>query len=129
MTELNDTLLTVILILGSLVLLVLIFVLLKVADSLQRMQEEVADLTKQVKPLIEKVTAVSVQAEELLNDLNEQKNVLETSVMRVRDMTDSIYTTFNSLYLEVAPTVDSITVFLANVRRGINTFLSTWKGR
>jgi uncharacterized protein YoxC len=128
MTELNDTLLTVILILGSLVLIVLTVVLLKVADSLKHMETEVARLTNEVMPLIERLSGVSAQAELMLNDLAQQKDAIETSVLRIRDMADSVYYSFQSLYVEVAPTVDTLAAFLRNARRGINTFLATWKG-
>jgi len=127
MAEINDGLLSVMLVLGSLVLLVVIFVLVKISNTLQRMQEEMAKLSNEVHPLLERVTAVSEQSETLLRELNAQKEHIEYSVMRVRDITDSLYRSYSSLYVELAPTVDSTARFLARVRRGIETFLETWR--
>jgi uncharacterized protein YoxC len=127
MAELNDILLSVILILGSLVLIVLIFVLVRVSNSLQSVEAEVKKLTADLQPLIQRITGITEQAQTLLNEINEQKDILETSVMRVRDMSESIYEVFRGLYVELAPTVESVSMFLARIRRGVTTFLDTWK--
>ena len=127
MSELNEVLLSIIMILGSLVLIVLVFVLVKVSKSLRSMEEQVTNLSTDIRPLVQRLTSITEEGQSLLADINEQKDILENSVLKVRDITESTYRLYNSLYSEVAPTVDTLTGFLASVRRGVQTFVSTWK--
>ena len=56
MTELNSTLLSVILILGTLLIVVVIFVIVRVSKTIGTMQEEITQLTDTVIPLVERMS-------------------------------------------------------------------------
>jgi uncharacterized protein YoxC len=127
MAELNELLVSILMILGSIVLLVLIAVLVRISNTLQRTQEEVKRLIDDVHPLIDKVTSVSEQTESLLKDVNAQKQHIENSVLRLRDISDSVYSNYSKINNELTPAVDSIVSIIGNIRRGFETFVSTWR--
>ena len=129
MAELNSILLSVLMILGSLVLVVLIFVLIRLSKSLRAVQEEITGLNAKLQPLIEQVTDVSEKTGALLEDLNAQKNILEASVARVRDIAQGLYDMYSTLEAELTPAVDATAHFLAKVRRGLETFFSALRAK
>ena len=127
MTELNSTLLSVILILGTLLIVVVIFVIVRVSKTIGTMQVEITQLTDTVIPLVERMSDLTQQVEQTVAIVTQHADGIAESVDNIRRVTRNIARLQQIVQDQIEPPLMEFASLLAGVRRGVNTFAERWR--
>lgn len=127
MSELNSTLVSLLLLSGIVLAGALVYVLLRLVSTLRVLEREVTTLTGTLSPLLEKADRLTERAEETLVMFQEHRDSLAASVENIRRVTANVYRLQNIVQQQVEPSLTSFASMLGSARRGIATFIETWK--
>ncbi|MCB2204161.1 DUF948 domain-containing protein [bacterium] len=115
---------------GSIVLVcVLIVVALRISRLVLRLGEDVRRITDETVPALKRVQQVTDRTDEALTVVTDNRAAVSNAVENLRKVTENIYRLENILQEQVEPTVTGLAQRLAGLRRGIDTFLETWRKR
>jgi peptidoglycan hydrolase CwlO-like protein len=127
MTELNSTLLSVILLLGACFIVAAIVVLFRITKTIGTMQAELTALTRTVIPLVERMNSLTVQVEETLEIVTEHRNGITESVDNIRRVTRNIARLQQLVQEQIEPPLVEFASLLAGLRKGVGTFAERWR--
>lgn len=127
MSALNDTLLTIVLILGSGLMVVGIIVLYRVGQAVKSMQSQIGDLNQHLLPLIDRASTLSERATETIEIFTEQREGIAESVNNIRKVTANIHHLEQMVQDEIEPGLTSFLTMLRGFRKGIQSFSDQWR--
>ena len=127
MTELNSTLLSVILLLGACFIVAAIVVLFRITKSIANMQIELTALTRTVIPLVERMNSLTVQVEETLEIVTEHRNGIAESIETIRRVTRNVARLQQLVQDQIEPPLAEFASLLMGVRKGVVTFAERWR--
>lgn len=127
MSEFNSTLVSLLLLSGIVLAGALVYVLLRLVSTLRVLEHEVTTLTETVKPLLEKAERLTERADLTLAMFQEHRDALSASVEYIRKVTANVYRLQNIVQQQVEPSLTSFASMLGGARRGIATFIETWR--
>ncbi|MFZ1730594.1 MAG: hypothetical protein WBQ23_06665 [Bacteroidota bacterium] len=129
MDILQDILLIVLLIGGIVLTFVLISVLRSTQKTLEDIGKDIRQLSTEATSVFKKVDQVAAQASEALNVISENRGKLSAAAENIRKVTENIYRLENLLQEQLEPGVAGLARRIAGIRRGIDSFLASWRSR
>ena len=126
MTELNSTLLSVVLLLGTLLIVAVIIIIIRIAKTIGTMQAEITTLTRTVVPLVERMNSLTVQVERTLEIVSEHRSAITESVENIRRVTRNIARVQQLVQDQIEPPLAEFASLLSGIRRGVTTFVDRW---
>ena len=114
---------------GIILVVVLTVVLLRVARLLQQLSTDVRRISDETIPTLKRMQQIADRTEEALTVITDNRAAVTTAVENVRKVTDNIYRLENLLQEQVEPSVRGLASRLSGLRKGIDTFLDTWRNR
>jgi peptidoglycan hydrolase CwlO-like protein len=127
MSELNSTLLSVILLLGACFIVAAIIVLFRITKTIASMQTELTALTRTVIPLVERMNSLTVQVEDTLEIVTEHRNGIAESIDNIRRVTRNIARIQQLVQNQIEPPLAEFASLLAGIRKGVGTFAERWR--
>jgi uncharacterized protein YoxC len=134
--ELLNILYIVLLVCASILCIALIVYLNKITKSVDRLEDEVKDISDKSKPLIisvnsltEKFNGIADDTKDIVNDAKEQFEVVKGIVSDVKEHADKILDLEEKVRRGIENPVSDIVKNLSALVNGINTFWKTYKGR
>jgi peptidoglycan hydrolase CwlO-like protein len=127
MSELNSTLLSVILLLGACFIVAAIIVLFRITKTIASMQTELTALTRTVIPLVERMNSLTVQVEDTLEIVTEHRNGIAESIDNIRRVTRNIARIQQLVQNQIKPPLAEFASLLAGIRKGVGTFAERWR--
>lgn len=127
MSELANVLLIILLVLGCILIGYAIFTLKRLVESMGVLQKEIQDLKKDLVPAIQNISSLSEQARLTLQDIEAQKDILESALVNVRRFTSNIVRVQENFLERVEPPINEFTSFLSGIGKGFQAFTSSWR--
>lgn len=127
MSDLNSTLLSVILLLGACFIVAAIVVLFRITKTIASMQTEMTALTRTVIPLVERMNALTVQVEGTLEIVTEHRNGIAESIDNIRRVTRNIARLQQLVQNQIEPPLAEFASLLSGLRKGVSTFAERWQ--
>ncbi|GEM_PF-1330552 len=129
MDAIQDILLLILTIGGIVLTIILITVLLRFHKLLQQAQYDLKRISDEAVPALRKSQQVAARTEEALTVVTDNRMAVTNAVENVRKVTENLYRLENILQQQVEPSVVGLANRLAGIRRGIDSFLSTWRSK
>lgn len=129
MDTLQDILLVLLTGAGVILLFVLIRVLLRAQRLLQGVDANVRRISDEAVPTLRNLQQVTERTEEALRVITDNREKVTAAVDNLHKVTENIYRLENILQQQVEPTVVSLANRLAGLRKGIDTFFASWRGK
>lgn len=129
MATLQNVLLLALTVGGIILVVIMIFVLLRIARLLQQASDDLRRIGDETVPALRRLQQVADRADEALTVITDNRASVTSAVENVRKVTENIYRLENVLQEQVEPAVIGLAQRLAGFRRGIDTFLATWRNR
>lgn len=115
---------------GSIVLVgILVVVALRISRLLQRLSQDIRRITDETVPTLKRLQQAAERADEAMTVVTDNRAAISNAVENLRQVTENIYRLENILQEQVEPSVVGLAQRLAGLRRGIDTFLETWRNR
>lgn len=115
---------------GSIVLVgILVVVALRISRLLQRLSQDIRRITDETVPTLKRLQQAAERADEAMTVVTDNRAAVSNAVENLRQVTENIYRLENILQEQVEPSVVGLAQRLAGLRRGIDTFLETWRNR
>jgi len=129
MDALQDILLLILTIGGIVLTVILITVLLRMHKLIQQAQLDLKRISDEAVPALRRSQQVAARTEEALTVITDNRPAVSSAIENVRKVTENIYRLENILQQQVEPSVIGLANRLAGIRRGIDSFLATWRNR
>lgn len=127
MSDLNSVLLTVLLLLGSALIVVLIFIAFRAVKMLDGVQHEITKLNDSMIPLLDGIRSLSERADGTLSMLDRNSDAITDSVNAIRRVTGNIERLENIVQSEIEPTLVDFASVIGSARKGVQAFISSWR--
>ena len=127
MTSINSTLLSVLLTLGSVLIVVIIYLIFRIARTVTALQAEVRSLNSAMLPLLERVSALAESTHETLEIVSEHRDTIGATVENFRKLSRNILRLEEILQRQVEPSLVGLASVLGGIRKGIQTFSESWR--
>ena len=129
MDALQDILLLILMVGGIVLTIILITVLLRTHKLIQQAQHDLKRISDEAVPALRRSQQVAARTEEALTVITDNRQAVTNAVENIRRMTENLYRLENILQQQVEPSVIGLANRLAGIRRGIDSFLATWRSR
>jgi uncharacterized protein YoxC len=129
MEVLQNILILMLLLAGVVLIVVLTKVLLRVGRTIEEMKKELMLLNSEIRPLVHRLERVAEQGEAAVAILNESRDGIRTAVANVRWMSERTRALYEMVHTQIEPPLRAFATTLAGLRRGVDTFSTTWKKR
>ncbi len=129
MATLQNVLLILLSVGGVVLIIILTVVLLRIARLLQQATEDLRRIGDETVPTLKRLQQVADRTDEALTVITDNRASVTQAVDNLRKVTENIYRLENILQEQVEPAVTGIAQRLAGFRRGIDTFLETYRNR
>lgn len=126
MDAIQDIVLLILTIGGIVLTVILITVMLRSLRLLQQAQHDLKRISDESVAALRKSQQLAARAEEALTVITDNRPAITNAVENMRKMTENIYRLENILQQQVEPSVIGLANRLVGIRRGIDSFLSTW---
>jgi len=123
----NSILVNILLLLGSSLIIVIIYVLIKVSKTISTLQFEISNLNRSIVPLFEQVNSLVVRVDKTLDSFSEHREALSEAVNNIRNVTRHVYRLESALHDQLEPSILGIASTLSGVRKGILAFSENWR--
>ncbi|MFZ0456301.1 MAG: DUF948 domain-containing protein [Ignavibacteriaceae bacterium] len=132
--EITNILYIVLLLCASALCVALIVYLNKITKSVNRLEDEIKDVTNKSKPLIlsinnltEKINSIADDAKQISEDAKDQVGVVKNIISDVKDHADKILELEEKVRRGIEDPVTGMITNLSAFVNGINTFWKTYK--
>jgi uncharacterized protein YoxC len=105
----------------------LIITLSKLRESLNKIQEDVGEISRNAVPLFENLKIITDKVKNVSENVDDQITVLRSSVESIREMTDNIVSFERNIQREIEGPVMEAFSFIAAVVKGVKAFLTKLK--
>jgi peptidoglycan hydrolase CwlO-like protein len=127
MTDLNSILLSVLIFSGIAFIGVAVYVLFRIAKTIDATKLEIMELNHAVVPLLEKVDSMVQQAGEALSMLNENREDIGKAVANIRQVTQHISHIERLVFDKIEPSIFGLASLLSGLNKGARTFVENWR--
>ncbi len=127
--EIINILYMILLVCASALCIALIVYLNKITKSVNRLEEEVKDITEKSKPLILSLNNLSEKINGIADDAKDQVDVVKSIISDVKEHADKILDLEEKVRRGIEDPVSNIINNLSAFVNGINTFWKTYKGK
>jgi hypothetical protein len=127
MTGMNATLLSILLVLGSFLIVVIIFLIFRVAKTVAALQQEVTSLNSKMVPLLERIATLTDSTQQTMEMIAENRDAISATVENFRKVSRNILRLEEILQRQVEPSLIGLASVLGGLRKGIQTFSDSWR--
>ena len=134
--EIIDIFYIVLLVCASALCIALIIYLNKITKSVNRLEDEIKDISNKSKPLIlsvnsltEKINGIADDTKEIVNDAKDQFGVIKSIISDVKEHADKILDLEEKVRRGIEDPMTGMINNLSAFVNGINTFWKTYKGK
>jgi hypothetical protein len=127
MTGINSTLLSILLMLGSCLIVVIVFLIVRVAKTVATLQEEMTTLNRSILPLLERIAALTDTTQQAMEIIAENRDAIATTVDNARKVSRNVLRLEEILQRQVEPSLIGIASVLGGLRKGLQTFADSWR--
>ncbi|MBI5647897.1 MAG: hypothetical protein HY962_13285 [Ignavibacteriae bacterium] len=127
MSELNSTLLSVLLVLGSGLIVTIIIVISRITRTVAELQAELTRTTQTVLPLVERINALTASVEQTLAVVNENRQAVAETVDYMRGITRNVYRLQQIVVDRIEPPLLEFASIVSSVTSGLKSFTDTWR--
>lgn len=129
-TQLITNIIIIILFIGILIFLFSVIKAVKnLTDRVGKFSAEFSDVKPKIIDAIDKINMLSENVNSVVTKVNENVDVLETVVYKVKDTADSIIEFEKKVHQRIEPPVMETLSTITAVSAGIKTFIDTWKSK
>ncbi len=129
MSDLNSTLVSVLLIASTILVAVVIIVLVRLGRAIVAVRSEVNDIKDALVPLLKNVDSLTVRLDQTIRDINGYKTYIDASLRHINGITENLYRLETALQKRVEPGLMQVFDFIGRMQRGVQKFTETWKRR
>lgn len=122
-----EVLTAIVLILGSVLIIFLIFYLGRITRSIQDLQKDIGDLSERLEPLVISLSDLTSKFSELSESANRQLDVTKGIVFNIKDRVDKILQLEEKIRTGIDGPVSGILNQIKAISNGVSTFLSYLK--
>lgn len=125
-----QAILLLILTLGGIVLIVVIIAsLLRFNRLMQQIKVDLKRISDEAVPALKKSQQVAARTEEALTVITDNRQTITNAVGNIHKVTENLYRLENILQKQVEPSVVGLANRLSGIRRGIDSFLASWRSK
>jgi hypothetical protein len=127
MTGVNSTLLSILLGLGSILVVIIIFLIFRVAKTVAALQLEVTQLNRSILPLLERIATLTDSTQQAMEVITENRESITAATENFRKVSRNILRLEEILQRQVEPSLIGFASVLGGLRKGIQTFSDSWR--
>lgn len=129
MATMQQVLLLLLTIGGIALVVVLTIALIRVARLLEQLTEDMRRIGEEMVPTLQHVQSMSLKAEEALSVVADNRAAVSSAVDNLRKVTENIYRLETIVQEQVEPSLTGLANRLSGLRKGIDSFLQTWRNK
>ena len=127
MTDLNSTLLSILLILGSVLIVVIMYFVFRMSKTISALQHEVTTLNMSIAPLLERITHLTDSTHTAMEMITEYRDAIGVTIENFRKLSRNVLRLEEILQRQVEPSVVGLASVIGSMRKGIQSFSESWR--
>jgi hypothetical protein len=127
MTDMNSIFLSILLVLGSALIVVIILLIVRVSKTVAELQNDLTTLNKTLVPLLERIDTLAESTKASLDSFAAHGDALGVTLENIRTVSGNIRKLEEIVQVEIEPSLRGLASLLRGFQRGIQTFADNWR--